>query len=120
MLEALRRLSWTAERQVKYLDGVPWLGADGTTSVRPGMASVDELALDLDDVLDAALARGSFNERQRTALTALHNYLDQISGAQNAALWTREGLTEAPEWRDVRALATTALQELGESVEPTH
>jgi hypothetical protein len=68
----------------------------------------DELALDLDAVLDAYVATGALRDEQIAALRELDAQLDRMSGKDNAELWTPEGLRDAPEWAEVRRLAAHA------------
>jgi len=49
----------------------------------------------------------------RELLLKLDDYLNQMSGSERAHLWTDSALSDAPEWRAVRATAATALELLG-------
>jgi len=78
---------------------------------------IDELALDLDAVApcrDGMLQRGELNSAQHAAIGRLDAYLESISGAHNAHLWTPEALYNSTEWRHVRELANLCLKLLAE------
>jgi hypothetical protein len=81
-------------------------------TVKLGTApSVDELALEFDDVHRSApllLERGVLTEPEKKALDALDSYLRSLSGSANAGLWTLDAL-DRPEWEHVRRLAGAAL-----------
>jgi hypothetical protein len=72
---------------------------------------VDELALELDDALHAALADPALlTVPQREALARLDKTLEHMSGAEHADLWTTAALENADEWREVRDLAQDVLE----------
>jgi hypothetical protein len=99
--ETLGRLAQEAEAQLSYL------GANELP--------VDELALEFDAVAPVApalVAAGALTSEQASAVTAVHDKLSSMSGADQASLWTPEGLAEAPEWGEVRRLAANALRSL--------
>jgi hypothetical protein len=76
----------------------------------------DELALELDSVLEAFLAlgpEGGVSSEAGARLKALDDKFDQISGEANAHLWEPDAVRDAPEWREVRELASRALRALG-------
>jgi hypothetical protein len=98
--EALGNLAAPAEAQVAHLRE---LGSHGLA---------DELALEFDDVASAALASGALSEAARTAVLTLDDALKRMSGSERGALWTEAAITETDEWRSVRSLARTALDEL--------
>jgi len=94
LVEALKNLAGDADVQERYLRQVgSW-------------PSLDELALELDDVARASEAWTS--PPQRDALRALDRKLDEMSGEQNARLWEQQAL-HGPEWAEVRKLAREAL-----------
>jgi hypothetical protein len=73
----------------------------------------DELALELDDLLGAALADPNLLEiPQREALTRLDETLKYMSGAEHADLWTTTALEGAAERRQLRDVARSALKRL--------
>jgi hypothetical protein len=96
--EALERLAADAETQAAYLRE---LGA---------WPSLDELALELDDVAEASESWASPTLRDRVRL--LSRKLDEMSGEANARHWQPEALHE-PEWAEVRGLAAEALAAFG-------
>ena len=76
---------------------------------------IDELALEFDDI--AAAADGMFNEgeldnQQRNCVKQLNEFLAQFSGEKNADLWTPEALSSAPQWEQVRRMASDCLTQL--------
>ena len=96
--EALERLAADAETQAAYL------------RKRGTWPSLDELALELDDVAEASEAWASPALRDR--VRALSRQLDQMSGEQKARHWQPEALHDA-EWAEVRRLAAEALAAFG-------
>ena len=78
-------------------------------------AKADELALDYADALRLAAdcPQVLLEPGQRHALDRLDGYLDRMSGAANAALWTEGAVRSSPEWEEVRALARAGLAALG-------
>src|SRR5215212_10645109 len=78
-------------------------------------AKADELALDYADALRLAAdcPQLRLEPGQRRALDRLDGYLDRMSGAANAGLWTEGAVRSSPEWVEVRALARDALAALG-------
>jgi hypothetical protein len=73
--------------------------------------SLDELALELDDVAGASEAWGTPELVGR--VRALSSKLEQMSGQENAQLWQPEAL-QMTEWTHIRALARQALAALDE------
>ncbi len=73
--------------------------------------SLDELALELDDVAEASESWASPMLRAR--VRELSSTLEQMSGEANVRLWQPEAL-HTREWAEVRALASRALAALGE------
>jgi hypothetical protein len=94
LLDALKNLAADVEGQERDLR------QSGT------WPSLDELALELDDVARASEAWTS--AAQREGVRALSRKLDEMSGKQNARLWEPEAL-RGPEWAEVRRLARKAL-----------
>ena len=95
LLEAVTRLAADAKEQEQYLR------QQGT------WPSLDELALDFDDVERAATVPAE----AVGPLQRLSEKLDAMSGQANSRLWEPDALSD-PEWNDVRLLATDALTAL--------
>ena len=77
----------------------------------PGTA--DELAQELDDVLEAAISvPGLLSESQVSTLRALDEVLESMSGPEKSELWDEEALRSSPQWGEVRRHAGAALTEL--------
>jgi hypothetical protein len=96
--QALEHLAADAEMQEQYLRQL------GT------WPSLDELALELDDVASASEAWAP--QELREAVQPVSRKLDEMSGEQNAELWEPEAL-RGNEWAEVRRLAARALVALG-------
>jgi hypothetical protein len=74
---------------------------------------VDELALDYDAIVRNAefmLERGELSQSQCDCVTALDDYLSEISGQANAHVWTPEALHSTEAWREVRQMAKECLR----------
>jgi len=74
--------------------------------------NVDELALDFNDfvlLLPQVVAAGLISPAAARSVEAVDNQLDQMSGEENAELWTVTALRTSPEWTKVRELARNAL-----------
>ncbi|XVJ59678.1 MAG: hypothetical protein HEQ23_09845 [Tepidisphaera sp.] len=95
LLESLERLAQGAAAQREYL-----------TSLGTGP---DELALEFDDVADAAMMDCT-DSATVAAVKDLDAFLGRISGRENAGLWTTEALGRSPEWETVRAKASRCLE----------
>lgn len=101
LIVAISRLARPAESQIAYLEA---LGL-GTTA--------DELALELDDVAEAALAApGLLSQRQRSLVSSLDAQLREMSGPEHTELWSRQALRSSPAWSEIRTQARVALREL--------
>ena len=103
LYHALRRLSVPASDQIEYLRKL------GT------FPSIDELALELDDVIFVVrtfLSRGVLTADEAEAIYAVSRKLKSMSGQRNARLWTEEALRESEDWADVRSMAASTLQSL--------
>lgn len=96
--QALEHLASDAEEQQRHLREL------GT------WPSLDELALELDDVKEPAERSESELLRERVRL--LGNKLDAMSGPDHVGLWRGDALTR-PEWSEARRLAADALAALG-------
>jgi hypothetical protein len=102
LVRSLEHLSAPASHQVSILS-------------RLGEVGVDELALEMDDVLDAAsaaLGRLRGGESAQLALRDLDRQLVDMSGEARGELWHHEALSRAPEWATVRKKANRVLDEL--------
>ena len=95
------------------------LGAEAPDQIRylrlRGRVSVDELALELDDVLRLVwipLEAGRVAEEQLVGARLVDDMLDSFSGQANAERWTEEALASAEEWKRVRIAAREALKRL--------
>jgi len=77
--------------------------------------SADELALEFTDAL--MVEKTHLDEGERTAALHLDEYLSQISGEENAELWTIAALHHAPEWAHVRDLANDLLRRMNAPAE---
>jgi hypothetical protein len=92
--EALAHLAADPDAQTRYLKQL------GT------WPSLDELALELDDVAEASTRRMS--PRLSEVVVRLSSRLDAMSGTDHAHLWEPDAL-HAAEWVEVRMLAQEAL-----------
>ncbi len=97
--DALERLASDSETQGRYLQS---LGS---------WPSLDELGLELDDVAQAANSWVSPSLQDRVQRLSIK--LAAMSGEQNARLWEPDAL-DGPEWAEVRALASAALDALND------
>jgi hypothetical protein len=88
----VERLAASADDQARYLEEL------GTAP------AADELALEFEDQYIRVRDEG------RPALTLLADALAAFGGQDNAALWSLDGLREAPEWDRVRDLARAVLR----------
>jgi hypothetical protein len=101
LMGAVERLASPADAQIAHLE-----------SLGVGVGDcADELALELDDVAEAAIAvPGLTSPAQAAAVRTLLTRLGEMSGPEKAELWTGDALRSAPEWVDIRDRARTALQ----------
>jgi len=101
--EAAELLAAEPDIQLKHLE-----------KIRAGQ-NLDELALEYDAIAAAArdmLLCGEITSTQCAAVGALNDLLTRMSEANNQRLWTTEALRSAPEWREVRKVATVLLNDL--------
>jgi len=106
LYHALRRLADPASDQIDYLRQ---LDQDLPKGLLP---SIDEIALEFDDVVFLArafLERGDITPEKAEAIYAVDRKLSAMSGADHADLWTPEALESSDAWADVRRLAARAL-----------
>src|SRR3954451_7658693 len=102
--EALKRLAEPYAQQTDHLKKM---------DVWP---STDELALELDDVaplMPEAIRKGELSREVELAVERVNQKLDEMSGQQNAHLWTPNALANSDQWEPVRLLASEALRTLG-------
>jgi len=89
--------------------------------LKKGRWPVDELAMQLDDAVPAWFPRlteaGLLSAKAQQVLVVLLAALDDFSGRQNAALWTKDALYDAPQWQGVRDLAGRALAAMDDAVQ---
>jgi hypothetical protein len=75
----------------------------------------DELALEFDDQvrsLEQLVERRVLTRLQANALILVEERLERMSGTKNRSLWGFQALETAPEWKEVRELATAAVAAL--------
>jgi hypothetical protein len=75
----------------------------------------DELAMEFDDgvrLLDQFVSSGWLKGAAADRLRVLDGLLTEMSGSENAELWTLEALESSPRWEAVRASARSALLEM--------
>ena len=70
---------------------------------------VDELALQFDDCLEAALATKKFGHGLVENLRCLDVELDTMSGANNGDLWTENAVRNDSRWDAIRRTAQRVL-----------
>ena len=98
LLESVKSLAAPPDEQVAYLRQL------GT------FPSVDELALEFDNMFDAAGTDPLGGAREwQEAVRRLDLILRRMSGPENAHLWVVEAL-DGPEWAEVRGAARHALK----------
>lgn len=98
---AVRRLAEPPDRQLAYLHE---LGSP---------ESADELALEFDDVAEAAVAEARLlSEHQVERVRQVAELLQAISGPAHAQLWTPNALRSASEWQEIRTTAAGLLEAL--------
>ena len=79
------------------------------------VAAADELALEHEEMQGAFLtdAGTTLNLGQRAAIQALDKQLADMSGKDQAPLWTDDALQAKSEWEYVRSLARSVLNAMG-------
>jgi hypothetical protein len=101
LIAVMKRLTLPAADQREYLQQ---LGSG---------QSADELALELDDVVEAALANHHLmSEAARLRVREVSDKLEEMSGSSHTELWTEEALRTSADWEEVRRRAGLALAEL--------
>jgi hypothetical protein len=101
LIRVLEVLTWEADRQLAYIDRIG--------------VGVDELALQFDDAFHLAESKvrdGLLSGEMFHLLELLDERFEEMTSGPGC-LWSTEGLSEAPEWKDVRSLASRALSGLG-------
>jgi hypothetical protein len=83
--------------------------------VPSGSCRADELALDYDNFLSAALGNfeREFTLEQVVALRRVDELLSDMSGEEQRDLWTDEAVRSHPRWQEVRFHARAAVRVLG-------
>ena len=78
-----------------------------------GAGHPDELGLGFEDgylLVPTLVEEGvAFSRQSLSLLSQISNRLSDMSGDQNADLWTEAAIRERPEWANVRSLAREAL-----------
>lgn len=110
--QAVSNLASPPEEQVRYLD-------ESFTSLTGGGSAAgcgnDELALELDDIFQAAndmIEHGELSETEKRAVLPLDELLARWSGPEKAGFWQRGALFNDARWEEVRACASLALASL--------
>ena len=81
--------------------------------------TADELALEFNDALLLLESEAiKLNGDQLAMLLALDAFLNQMSGAERAELWTSDALRSAPEWIEVREASREGLAVFGWPPDP--
>ena len=104
-LKKLREDLYLLSREAEYQ--INWL-----KSVADFDLGVDELALEYYDrfiIVPYKKDVCNFSEQLVERLNTLNKVLTDMSGQQNAGLWTYDALRRSPEWEAVRALAGQCL-----------
>ena len=107
--QAIATLAAPADAQAAYLDLVhaPLTGGGSAEDY-----SNDELALEFDDVFQAAdhmIDAGELTPWQRDAAIPLDHILKSLSGQMHADFWKREALWSDARWEEVRTIARQTL-----------
>jgi hypothetical protein len=107
LVASLKRLAADAATQASYLAGI---GTGGRA---------DELALEFDDAYQPVRARQGelgFSPTTSEGLGRLDALLAEMSGPQNADLWTLNALQNSVRWSNVRQVAEAILPDLEKSL----
>jgi hypothetical protein len=109
LIDMLTPLSLGPEAQLQYLhgQGIP--------------ECIDDLAEDYNAIAvaaDSMLRLGELTQEQHDRVRELDDFLGSFSGQANAQLWTPEALRSAPEWEQVRKMASHCLALLKFTVTP--
>ncbi|AWI29594.1 hypothetical protein [Streptomyces tirandamycinicus] len=97
---SLERLSWPAERQLSHLQSL--------------QVDVDELALEFDDAFRLVCGKVTKGRLPRLAVEAtqpIDDILDRMANA-GAEIWRSDALEDSPEWAELRAQSSQALEAL--------
>jgi hypothetical protein len=104
VLKQLRRslqlLASPAQAQISHFP-VPWI------------VLTDEMALDLDHWAGCISTYWELSGEQKSRLTALDDFLNEMSDSHHAAFWTDEALFTDSRWEEVRHLTQAALASFG-------
>ena len=104
LCRTLQLLSSPAQDQIRHFP-VPWI------------VLTDEMADDLSHWAGCVSTYWELPQEQKTRLTELDGFLNEMSGSDNAAFWTDEALFTDSRWEKVRNLAQAALASFGWPVE---
>ncbi|MCB2262240.1 MAG: hypothetical protein LGR52_04775 [Candidatus Thiosymbion ectosymbiont of Robbea hypermnestra] len=94
----LRNLSSSADEQLEYLTA---LGMQN---------SIDEIALEFDDIVGPFVADLKLPEAVRNKLRSIDERLNKMSDHKD--LWTPAALKSRQEWTEIRSVARRALDDL--------
>jgi hypothetical protein len=94
-------------------DAVRVLSEDAEDQIASfGAGHADELGLGFDDgylLVPTLVAEGvTFSRRSLSLLSQINSALSDMSGHQNADLWTEAAIRERSEWANIRSLAREA------------
>lgn len=107
--------AWVLGELRKCLHALSLDGDRALSCAPPGSCRADELALDYDNFLSAAM--GSFEKEftpdQVAALRRVDELLSAMSGHSHEDLWTDEAVRSHPRWQEVRSEARQAVEVLG-------
>ena len=79
----------------------------------PWIVLTDEMALDFDHWAQCVSTYWKLSQEQVIRLTALDEFLSEMSGPLHSDFWTDEALSSDPRWEEVRNLAKAALVSCG-------
>ena len=83
----------------------------------PWIVLTDEMALDFDNWARCVSTYWKLSQEQEIRLTALDEFLSEMSGPLHSDFWTDEALSSDPRWEEVRNLAKAALISCGWPIE---
>lgn len=106
---------WLLQELRKSLRALALPGPEALRTQPDGTAKADELALEYDNFLVSTLDNfeSDFTAEQVQALRRVNGLLEEMSGEENAELWTDQAVCSHARWDEVRRLAQQAMQLLG-------
>lgn len=107
-IDSLRRIAASLHR-------LAWPAAEQIARLEDRQLPVDELALDLEwsiSTLWAATEANLVAPSLKAQIFQIDRLLDDVSGAENAMIWTSDALRNHAVWVNVRRMARRALAEL--------